>query len=173
MTNSQNRQHWPYLERPDGQVLDAADQYGTAFFRLIELPPGTGVLLPALHCGALAIELYVKAWCAHQVAIDDGQGLGFLIRAIVPQRGHRPRELLPHTPPDFRDAFARECAASDVLVQYGGVDAVLAGFEDLFVSSRYPYEPEHRITDYPIDALGACVTALRRATQRTRSVIDW
>lgn len=163
----------PYRELPDGQVLDAAAQYESAFRYLIGLPPASFVLLPALHTGAVALELYVKAWGVYQVEIPDPAGLGVIVRARMDAYGHRLVKLLDATPKAFRDALERRCKATPLLNSLGGATQALATCDGLFVASRYPYEQDKDIRRFRIDVLGACIDALSSATDDTRSVFSW
>jgi hypothetical protein len=163
----------PYQELPDSQVLDAATQYEQGFLQLISLPPGTGVLLPALHCGALSLELYLKAWSVVQVDLDDGAGLGVIVRAQTPHRIHRLSELLAVTPQPFRAAFEAACARLPAFGTAGQAGERLTHFDGLFLVSRYPYEPGHDIRGYSIDELRECIAALREATRIAPSSFEW
>src|SRR5262249_18515335 len=130
-----------YREVPDPQVLGTAREYDTAFFALIELGPGAGVLLPALHCGALALDLFPKAWTAHQVEVLDEDDLGVTIYADVDEHAHGLAERLQSTPEEFQKNLHARFRATPCLESIGSAGEVLKGFEGLFVASRYPYEP--------------------------------
>ena len=154
----------PYRELPDPQVLDAASQYAHGFDILITLPPGSGVLLPAMHSGAIALELYLKAWGAEQIEVDAGTGTGIVTVHARPAAvgGHGLEALLGETPQSFRDAL------EPLMAPFGGSVAAVRSFEGLFVASRYPYEEGRDITQFSLDALTSLVHALREATQATR-----
>ena len=54
-------------EIPNYQVKDSADQYMKVWSILNELPPGSGVLLPLINTGVVAIELYLKCMSSEYI----------------------------------------------------------------------------------------------------------
>lgn len=54
----------PFHEIPNPQVLYSARQFRNGYLLLIRHSPA-GVLLPALHCASIALELYLKSLSAH------------------------------------------------------------------------------------------------------------
>jgi hypothetical protein len=155
----------PYRELPDVQILSAANDYLTGFNRLATLLPETGVLYVALHSGAIAIELFLKAWSAQQVEVDDGEGLGVAVYAQPAGRIHLLVKLFEAAPTSLREMFARLCAEDETLSHLGGPEQVLDRLEGLFQASRYPYEAGQDIRRYRFDEVRACVNALGEASE--------
>jgi hypothetical protein len=113
-----------------------------------------------LHSGAIALELYLKAWSAKQVEVDAGSGVGIVVvraRATVPN--HELVKLLSATPNEFRAAL------SPLLEPLGGAAAALESLDGLFEASRYPYEEHQDITCFRTDDIAACIQALTEATK--------
>ncbi len=161
----------PFREVPDGQILDAANDFLTAFSALAQSLPGGGVLYGALHCGAIAIELFLKAWTAEQVEVPHDDGLGAMVFARAVDKGHALVARFNSAPVQFREAFGRECQSSEILRDLGEPVPVLERFEGLFAASRYPFEPAHDIRRYSVEQVAACIDALARATEKTKGVV--
>ncbi len=84
----------PYREIPNRLVMDVAGQFHSAYLLLIR-QPFSGVLMPALHCGFIGMELYLKALSATVVEVPDGLTPGgAYIHAQSPYPHQPPREAL-------------------------------------------------------------------------------
>lgn len=150
----------PFHEAPNSQVLGAAEQFHNGYKLMIGAALGAGVLLPALHCASIAMELYLKALSAREVKVPFDLG-GAYIYAKAPAKSHRLEALFDEAPTDFRQAIDAEVTKRDRLARYADGRAALAAHNSMFMSSRYPFEPQSEISGIEIYALNEILDALR------------
>lgn len=141
MTKQDAAQPWKKRQEiPDPQVRDAADQYEAAHTLLDAQPPGSGVLLPLINTGAVAIELYLKCLSARKVYCPSGGPAGgYTVHAdaaLKGRDGHGLIALLQEVPAEVRSDV--EAAFTDATS--GDLRAALARCEGAFVDSRFPFE---------------------------------
>jgi hypothetical protein len=135
------------IEIPNPQVLDAAKQYREGFGLLMRQP--TGVLLPALQCAAIALELYLKALSAHDVEVPDTA----FIYARSPSKSHRLEDLFDQAPPDVRERIEKASGHVPGLKRFSGIREAFEAYTPMFVASRYPFEPDRRFDGIDIGTL--------------------
>ena len=166
----------PWDERreiPDLQVRDAADQFDNARQLLQRQPPGSGVLLPYLNCGAIALELYMKSLGALSIHTPVHDSLDSAkITAKAPARAHSLLQLLEEIPDDFRikleDSYSTANPSQNLRVD-------LETLRGLFSASRYAYEKDKSIDQYPLELLNGLCSFLRIYIGGLKSVtrIQW
>jgi hypothetical protein len=161
------------IEIPNPQVLDVARQYREGFCLLIRQPLGSGVLLPALHCAAIALELYLKALSAHEVEVPNtGPVGGAYIYARSPSKSHRLEELFDQTPDDVRERIEKASAHVPGLKHFsGGVREAFQSYSPMFVASRYPFEPDRRFGDIDIGTLDELLQLLDSVCKSTHRFV--
>jgi len=148
-TNSSTADTRDHHDIPNPQVLDAADQFRNGFQLLAQQPPGSGVLLPALQCGAIAIELYLKSLSARAQEVPDTSMPGLVaVYAGMERPSHLFGELFDQAPADAKADIERRVTASSQLQRFAGARLVLEAAGPLFVASRYPFEAGRRIDEF-------------------------
>ena len=65
-------------------------------------PPGSGVLLPALHCASIALELYLKSLSAREIEKRGPIGEWKYIYAEATAKSHKLEDLFDQAPPDIQ-----------------------------------------------------------------------
>ena len=144
----------PLREIPNSQVLDAADAYRAAYHLMQQQDPGSGVLLPELHCAFTAIELYLKAMSAFECEVPDTLGGGgAIIYAKAAAAHHILEKLFDAAPADARSRMEDLRCASARLAKYATVRDAFSGHDQLFMDSRYPYEVGRDFTGITMEAL--------------------
>ena len=146
----------PHREIPNPQVLDAAKQFRDGFSVMLAQPPLSGVLLPALHCASIALELYLKALSARDLEVPDSAFPGgAYIYAKASTQSHKLQELFDHARLSRHFYTVREA---------------LEAHNAMFMASRYPFEPSSELSNVDIGALGEMLalldTAIQTATHR-------
>jgi hypothetical protein len=152
----------PFHEIPNSQVLDAADQFHDGYTLMMAAGAAGGVLLPALHCASIAMELYLKALSAREIEVPFELG-GAYIYAKAPAKSHKLEDLYNEAPADFRSAIDAEIAKHIRLSKYSGGSAALAAHNAMFMSSRYPFEPQSKLDGIEMNALNELLGSLRKA----------
>jgi len=164
----------PWKERrkiPDPQVRDAADQFDDARLLLGSQPPGSGLLLPLINNAAVALELYLKSLCAVVVhtPVPNFPGLSIV---TAEAKGHGLIALLESIPDDIRQSLEQAYATAHT----GGVlRKALKQYEGLFVASRYAFEKDKDIGEYPLARLMDLCSFLREFTANMEPIdrIEW
>lgn len=157
----------PYREVPDLQILDTARQYHAGYRHLDSQLPGSGVLLPALSCAAIAVELFLKALVAHQIEVPEQDGSGVVtVYPTLPRRSHQLVGWFRDTPLEFQTIFAEECSHRPHLARHRSPEGVLEALEGLFQAARYPYERDQDITGYRLHTVFHCLEALEESVSR-------
>ena len=102
-------------------------------------------------------------------AVDDGLG-GYLVTA-KPIISHKLIALFEEIPEEFREDLGR---ASQIEFHLS-FRAVLDQCEDVFAASRYPFEPDTKISKYPLELLLRCSEFLAKyvANVEPREYIEW
>lgn len=130
---------------PNPQVRDAADQFDGARLLLDKQPSPSGVLSPLLNNAAIALELYLK--CLGAVSVYTPAPGSVVSRVTAkPLICHGLIDLLEEIPQDIRESLESEYAAAHT-------NRALRGdrrqYEGLFTASRYPFEKNKDIREYP------------------------
>lgn len=136
---------------PNQQILESATYYRTAY-RVLETKGSNEVLLPAIHCAAIAMELFLKALSGEEVYTPTQvQGVA-IVTAKGPKGGRDLPSLYEKAPQAYKDRLDKEAFGSERLRAFLGHVApgdapagflrdVLDGLDGrLFTPSRYPYE---------------------------------
>ena len=149
----------PWVKRqeiPDAQVLDAADQYADAYRRLAADP--SGVLLPLINLGAVAVELYLKSLSAEQKEVADDLvpsiSRVYASPAVSGSEGHRLTRQFEAIPDDVQNVLVEAYEAHPKQVLGADLSSVLTGLEGALMASRYPFECGKDVTRYDLDHLG-------------------
>lgn len=151
----------PFREVPNPQILDAADQFRRGYRELISMAPGTGVLLPAMHCACICIELYLKCLSAKEIEVDDEMGLGtYYIHPKAAAKSHRFARLFDETPADCQSSLAAAASTHHRLRSYGTLRAALDVIDGLFMDTRYSFEAGANISKVPLDVLTDIVASM-------------
>ena len=157
----------PYHEIPNPQILDAARQFRDGFCLMIRQPPYSGVLLPALHCASIALELYLKALSAHEIEVADPAPTGGgYVYAQSASKCHRLEDLFDKAPTDIQDLMETAAGNMPHLSGFSGVRKALEAHNPMFIASRYPFEPNSELSDVKIQALDELVGLLDDVTRK-------
>ena len=151
-------------EIPNYQVKDSADQYMEAWKILNELPPGSGVLLPLLNTGVVAIELYLKCMSSQDVHTPLGEKKGISVVTAMPQQsGHKLKSIFNKVPEEYRCVIKElygskpEQDTCNPEQETRDFENDISNLEGAFMQSRYPYEKGFDITKFDIEKLeGLC-----------------
>jgi len=152
-------------EIPNYQVKDSADQYMEAWKILNQLPPGSGVLLPLLNTGVVAIELYLKCMSSQDEYTPLGAEDGISVVTAKPkQSDHKLKSIFNKVPEAHRRAIKELYATISKQNPYNleqeirDFDNDISNLEGAFMQSRYPYEKGFDITKFDIEILdGLCI----------------
>jgi hypothetical protein len=162
----------PHREIPNPQVLDAAKQFRDGFSVMLAQPPLSGVLLPALHCASIALELYLKALSARDLEVPDSAFPGgAYIYAKASTQSHKLQELFDHAPTNIQQLIENGLSGTSRLSRhFYTVREALEAHNAMFMASRYPFEPSSELSNVDIGALGEMLalldTAIQTATHR-------
>jgi len=168
----------PWLKRqeiPDPQVRDAADQFESARKLLFGQPPGSGLLYPLVNTAAMAIELYLKCLSAEKEGCTEAEGEWSHLSASAAVRSHEPTTLLGKIGHDVRRELDRAFLAESSAFRDLSLRDALRQCEGAFEESRYPFDPNHDVSKYPIELLMACSRFLHQfvANLPTRETVQW
>lgn len=152
-------------EIPNPQVKDVADQFFDAHRKLNEVQGGT--LMPMLHCGMIAIELYLKSLRADDDDVAEGEG--WVKRHAKPTSGHRPTHLFNRLYPDIQ-----ACLESEFQCIAPGVDLreTLRNVEFAFTASRYPYESSREFAGEAMGEIDLLASFLSEFVLRLQEDVD-
>jgi len=151
-------------EIPNQQILEGAKYYNQAHEMLDQSRSGW-VLLPAIHCAAIAMELYLKSLCGQNVSTPSPFVQGVDVVTVISPRGHCLPSLYDKAPHDFQDKLDKEAFANERLRTYlgqGPTGVVPNGFfrdvlgkldGRLFTPSRYPYEDGESVSGLPLSVI--------------------
>lgn len=173
---SSNKQPWKKRrEIPDLQVQDAAEQYDDARQLLQQQPPGSGVL-PLLNTAAVAVELFLKSLSSKliHVPVDGFNGLS-IVHAEPELKHHRLVKLFDNISDNLRSQLEADFALYTSGPIGKSLRDVLAMYEGLFASSRYPFEAKTNIRKYPLMPLMELSAFLRAfvAKMKPTDQIEW
>ena len=126
------------------QMLHAADQFYEAGRKLSQLPPGEGLIAPAVTCGVFALELYLKFLNAKRKCLLDGRG-GLsdevkIIKAESKKKGHKLSEILKAYNKATIATIDELYEGKEVELSYKHLIEAVQPYDDLFVDARYYYE---------------------------------
>ena len=148
---------------PNPQIWGAAEQYYQACVILEEEQLDDRTLLPLLHSGAIALELYLKCLEATDVyqKVEDTlvQDLERFHAEARPT--HRLSELLKEIPVDTRNRLIAAFESSPLRRRTSTFEKLLGLYEHLFAVSRYPFEEKHHIKRYSPETLLGLIHFLR------------
>jgi len=166
------------------QIIEAAESYRTAYNFLVGKDNGA-LLWPAIHCAAIGIELFLKAFSARESFQPGLHDPDATIATAVSERGHILHKLFDKAPEAIRNALDEQVQklysdischkrTSDAGGQNSQFRSLLEGLDGrLFITSRYPYEATDGISGIPmrivsgiLDAL-SCVAAASSGETRT------
>lgn len=116
-------------------------------------PPGSGVLLPALHCASIALELYLKSLSAREIEKPSPIGEWKYIYAKATAKSHKLEDLFDQAPPDIQQLIEQAGGQGERLLRLGGVRKVLEAYNPMFMGSRYPFEPERVLENVELNTL--------------------
>jgi hypothetical protein len=161
---------------PDQQIRDAADQYEEARRLLWALPPGAGVLYPAINAATIAVELYLKSLTSESVHLP-------VKREINVARVYSKPAVANHLLAEIYDAIKPELKTDlDEQFRLAGIGRAgeslrdtLLRFRRLFAISRYPFEPEADTGGFDIHLMMQLSEFLHRfvAQQKPLDIIEW
>ena len=158
-------------EIPNQQILEGAKYYRRAH-ETLDQSGSDWVLLPAIHCAAIAMELYLKSLCGQSVYTPSPFVQDVDIVTAASPYGHRLPSLYDKVPKDFQDKLDKEAFAYERLRSYleqGTAGVVPNGFfrdvldkldGRLFMPSRYPYEAGKSVSGLPLDVIPDILTVL-------------
>jgi hypothetical protein len=156
-----------HSEVPNSQVLATAQQFHSAFLLLENGSRSSRVVLPAFHCAAISLELYLKSLSAYEVAIPiSEQSSVSFVRAKHPKKSHVLADLFDLAPEDIRASINDAMRTSSLLSQHSSFRHALVAHESLFLASRYAYEPESTLSGARFDVLTELLAALKTGIER-------
>jgi len=157
------------------QVLDAAEQFDDARELLQRQPPGSGVLLPLLNAAAVAVELFLKSLSTESIFVPQSDFDGYKVYAQPELKHHRLHELFDNIPDDIRIELEARFATAGITTSATSLRDLLMTYENLFMASRYPFEAELDIRNYPLAQLMELSTFLRTVIAKMKPVdkIEW
>jgi hypothetical protein len=157
----------PYHEIPNPQVLDAARQFRDGFRLMIQQPPFSGVLLPALQCASIALELYLKSLSAHEVEVPDAiSGSVSTIHARASAKSHKLEDLFGQVSPDTQQFIEEAFSRFPRLTRSSSVGKVLEAHNEMFMASRYPFEPGSELSNVEIETLDELLQLFDHVTRK-------
>jgi hypothetical protein len=161
MTNTPTPTDRPYHEIPNIHVLESAEQFHSGYTSLIGQGAGAGVLLPALHCASIALELYLKSLSAREVELPDSTFPDLVfIHAKTAKNSHRLEKLYDLAPADWQAALDAEVKKRPRLQQYAGARPALAERNPMFMASRYVFEAHQTLDGIEINTLNELLDAV-------------
>ncbi len=135
---------------------------------MMQQPPFSGVLLPALHCASVALELYLKSLSAREVEIPDTVlAGGAYIHAQSTAKSHWLEDLFEQAPPDIQQLIEEASGRFPRLRRFSGVRKALKAHNPIFMASRYPFEPSSELNGVEIEALDELLRLLDDAISET------
>lgn len=133
---------------------------------MIQQPPGSGLLLPALHCASIALELYLKSLSARELEIRDVLVGGAYIYAQSAASIHALEDLFDMAPADIRQLIEHEVGQSIRLRFFGSARSALGAHNSMFMASRYPFEASSELQDVKIEALDDLLQVLDKVIRQ-------
>lgn len=161
---------------PDQQIRDVADQYEEARRLLWALPPGSGVLHPAINASIIAVELYLKSLTSESVHVplkDEIDGARVYSKPQVPN--HRLEEIYDAIKPELKPEIEQQFRLSGVGRPQESLRDTLERFQGLFAISRYPFEPQADPSGFELSLLMQLSEFLHRfvAQLEPADIIEW
>ncbi len=158
-----NNEQPRYLEIPDAQIKDAADQFEAVRKLLDKQPVGSGVLLPMMNCAAMAIELYLKSLAAvriytpiDKIADKDEKSCDiYNVTAESYKRGHKLVPLFETIDKDIRKEIEQLFTEQNPKVK-ALFKEMLEKCEGILEVSRYPFEKGKKISRYNNNIVRGC-----------------
>jgi len=156
-------------EIPNQQILEGAKYYNQAHGMLDE-SGSDWVLLPAIHCAAIAMELYLKSLCGQNNRTPSPFAQDVEVVTATSPHGHCLPSLYDKAPQDFQDKLDKEAFANERLRSYLGQGPTGTAPNDffrdvldkldgrLFTPSRYPYEAGNSVSGLPLDVISDILT---------------
>ena len=154
------------------EIAEAANSFNKAYQQLSE-SEDQAVLVPAIHCAAVAIELYLKSLSGKNADSPSFFDPGVSTIVAAGERGHDLQKLFDKASQSMKSLL--ECAASkkEVLLSRadpgstGAVPAdlfrnVLGSLNGLFSRSRYPYEADSSVS-VSLDLISAVLDVFAEA----------
>ena len=151
-------------EIPNQQILEGAKYYSHAH-QILDQSGSDLVLLPAIHCAAIAMELYLKSLCGQNVYTPSPYAQDVDVVTAASPHGHCLPSLYDKAPQHFRKRLDEEAFAKERLRAYlnqGGTGVVHNRFfrdvlekldGRLFTPSGYPYEADKSVSGLPLDVI--------------------
>lgn len=151
-------------EIPNQQILEGAKYYSHAH-EMLDQSGSDLVLLPAIHCAAIAMELYLKSLCGQNVYTPSPYAQDVDLVTAASPHGHCLPSLYDKAPQHFRERLDKEAFTKERLRAYlnQGDTGVVHNrfFRDvlekldgrLFTPSRYPYEAGKSVSGLSLDVI--------------------
>lgn len=118
------------------------------------------MLLPALHCASIALELYLKSLSAHEIEEPAALAGGAYIYAKSPSKSHKLEDLFDQAPADIQQLIDNSAMARDRLRHFGSTRKALESHNTMFMASRYSFEPSSALEGIVIEALDELLQVL-------------
>jgi hypothetical protein len=146
---------------PNPLVLETGQAFDAGYTYMMAATPSTPVLLPALHCAFVALELYLKSLSAREVEVKNASTLGYtFIHAQTGANIHRLGKLFDLAPEIFQHAIDAEFKTWPQLRGFADARSALESHNAMFMGSRYPFEAGQKLSGIEINALRATLDAL-------------
>ncbi len=168
MGSRANARRRDYRQVPNPQVRNAAEQFHEAYKLLASQPAFSGVLLAELHCAFIALELYLKALSAVEIEVPDPVlEFGAYVYAESQAKHHRLQHLYDLA--DSRDQERLDQAVAgkgSLRSSFSDARSALEAHNDLFMASRYPFEPQSSLKQVEMGRLTELLEAVEEVVGR-------
>lgn len=137
---------------PDPQIKDIADQFFNASKQLWKMPPGSGIVIPAIINSILSVELYLKSLISKSIIKNYenyGDGVyGGIVTSETDQKTktHKLSMLFDNIENDLANDINHKFNKTDICKSYQNLKEYLSKNDSTFVKVRYLYEGNAELT---------------------------
>jgi hypothetical protein len=126
-----------------------------------------GVLVAELHCAFIALELYLKALSALEVEVPVSTDFGAFIYAESAAKHHRLHELFDLLDPADQASLDESVRSKGQLrPKFSDARSALMAHNDLFMTSRYPFEEGRNFKEIEMGRLSELLDAVENVASR-------
>ena len=146
MERAHDRKSFPQQEVPNSEVAHTAQQFRQAANLMSKDKLVCYLNIPLMCNAAFALELYLKSLNTNNVYLPDPDavpGTCYMVFSMPNKKGHvlteQYDELLPELKKLLDDAYAQ----MPVVAHASTFREALAAYDDVYVSSRYWFDPKY------------------------------